>query len=365
MKKLIILTILSLMLLICFYNFVCINYEDKYIGKQWYIKNDGVCEEISIDSEFCEIKEFKNGVDINIEAVWEKEFNNQNEVVVAIIDTGINFKHEDLKGVEWVNVNETANDGIDNDKNGYVDDINGWNFCGNNNNLLAGDDIYENDHGTMEAGIIAAKHNAIGIAGIAGNCNIKIMSIKVLAGITHEGSIDNLIQGIEYAEKMGAQICNLSLGLSKNNKELKKIMQQSSMLFVTSAGNEAVNLDKQKKYPASYKLSNQIAVTSIGFDGNLDVKANYGKNTVDIAAPGIYIFSTCVEGYDYDSGTSMAAAIISGIAAIIYSNQNDIQAYEVKKIICENVTLNKQCLETVKSGGYVNTKKIINAMMSN
>lgn len=341
------------------------NDKDKDINKQWYIKNDGICKEIDINPEFCKINEFKKGMDINIEPVWENKLNNENEVVIAIIDTGINFEHEDLTGIEWVNINEIANDGIDNDNNGYVDDINGWNFCDNSNNLLTGEDVYENDHGTMEAGIIAAKHNTIGIAGIAGNCNIKILSIKILDGITHEGTINNLIKGIKYAENMGAQICNLSLGLTKNSKGLEKIMRQSHMLFVTSAGNDSMNLDNYKKYPASYKLDNQITVTSIGFDGNIDSKANYGKNTIDVAAPGTYIYSTCVEGYDYDSGTSMAAAVVSGIVAIIYANKYDIEPSNVKKIICENVTVNTQCLKSVKSGGYVNAEKVIEAIIKN
>ena len=363
MRKMIKITILCFMMLIIFSYIVHINYKGKSTNKQWYIENDGECEEIIIDSEFCEITEFKSGVDINIKPVWEKEYKNQSEVVVAIIDTGINFEHEDLVGTEWINVNEVVGDGIDNDKNGYIDDINGWNFFDNSNDLLTGENIYENDHGTMEAGIIAARHNKIGIAGIAGACNIKIMSIKILGGITHEGNIDDLIQGIEYAEKMGAKICNLSLGVAKDNSKLRKVMEQSSMLFVVSSGNEALNLDEHKKYPVSYELNNQITVTGIGFDGKLDIKANYGKNTVDVAAPSTYIYSTCVEGYDYDSGTSMAAAIVSGIAAVIYSVKNDIKPYEVKEIICENVTIDEHCLKNVKSGGYVNAEKVINVIM--
>lgn len=194
-------------------------FTDNFFGNQWYLYNNGVCSDIIIDKEFCLINKFKKGIDINIMPVWKKNIKVQKniEIIVALIDTGVDCAHEDLVNNIWINESEIPLDGIDNDNNGYIDDINGWNFCENSNNLLSGIEVYENDHGTCCAGIIAAEHNEIGISGIAGNYNIKIMSIKVLEGLDHAGKVENLIKGIDYAQKNGAKICNLSLGISKDN----------------------------------------------------------------------------------------------------------------------------------------------------
>lgn len=334
--------------------------QDEFLGRQWYIINDGSCSQIEINPELCSISKFKKNMDINILQIWNKKLQNFNNVIIAVIDTGIDFQHEDLVGKEWINRGEIPNDGIDNDNNGYIDDINGWNFCENNNKLLSGEEVYENDHGTMVAGIIAANHNSIGIAGIAGQCNVRIMSIKILTELTHKGNIDNLIKGIEYAENMGADICNLSLGFLNENKEIEKIMRESSMLFVTSAGNQGENLDVNKQYPACYSLDNVITVASMGFDGELDSRSNYGKKYVDVVAPGTYLYSTCVNNsYNYDSGTSMATAVVTGIAAIIYANMSKVTPNEVKKVISKNVILLDKFENVISSGGYVDAKKAI------
>lgn len=335
-------------------------FRDRDIGKQWYIKNDGVCEDIEMDTEFCKISNFKKDIDISISDIWKEKLKNQNEVVVAIIDTGIDFLHEDLRNVAWSNPGEIPNDGIDNDNNGFIDDINGWNFRENNNNLLTGEEIYENDHATMEAGIISANHNFKGIAGIAGKCKVKIMSIKILTGLTWEGTVEDLRKGIEYADKMGADICNLSLGYTTKHSEIKELIANSSMLFVTSAGNEGKDIDIRKQYPASYKLNNLITVASMGFDGNIDSDSNYGKKSVDVIAPGVYLYSTCVENrYNYDSGTSLAAAIVTGIAAIMYANKDNITAQEVKQDICKNVTKVREFENLASTSGYVNARLAI------
>lgn len=338
--------------------------RDKDIGKQWYIKNDGSCADIEIDSKFCKISHFKKNIDISISDIWKEKLNNQNEVIIAIIDTGIDFLHEDLKGIAWKNPEEVPNDGIDNDNNGFIDDINGWNFCENNNNLLTGEEIYENDHATMEAGIISANHNFKGIAGIAGKCKVKIMSIKILTGLTREGTVEDLRKGIEYADKMGADICNLSLGYTAKHSEIKELIANSSMLFITSAGNEGKDIDTTKQYPACYKLSNLITVASMGFDGNIDSDSNYGKNSVDVIAPGVYLYSTCVENrYNYDSGTSLAAAIVTGIAAIMYANTDNTTAKEIKQAICKNVTKVKEFKNMASTSGYVNAQLAIDALL--
>lgn len=335
--------------------------QDEFIVRQWYIKNDGVCKGMTINPDFCQNTKLKKGIDINIMPIWSKQFETKREVVVAIIDTGINFLHEDLKDKVWINKEEIPGDNIDNDNNGFIDDIYGWNFCNNDNDLMSGEELYENDHGTMEAGIIAARHNSIGIAG---NCNVKIMNIKILYGIAHKGNIKNLIKGIKYAEKMGADICNLSIGFTERSKELEKIISVSPMLFVVSAGNNGIDIDEKKQYPASYLLDNLITVANMEFDGKLDTSSNYGEKTVDTAAPGTNLFSTCVDGYDYATGTSMATAVVTGVASLLYSSSENATPQNVKTAICNNVSFVNEFDGLIRSKGYINANKALNFLLN-
>ena len=338
--------------------------NDSNFNLQWYLKNDGSGNGIDINSDFCNINNFKEGIDIGALDMWNifTKKNHNKEIVIAVIDTGIDYTHEDLKNTMWINKNETPNDGIDNDNNGYIDDIYGWNFCENSSNLLSGDEIYENDHGTSIAGIIAAEHNKKGIAGIAGGTNVKIMSIKILKGITHIGNVDNIIKAIKYAEEMGATICNLSFTVATSNEDLKKIINNSNMLFVVAAGNGGINLDETPIYPASYKFDNLISVADIGFDGNLSEKSNYGKKTVDIAAPGTYIYSTTVnDSYNYSSGTSMATAMVTGVAALMLLHDEDLEVDTIKDIITNTSSVSDNLREYIKCAGIINGKKVLSS----
>lgn len=324
------------------------------ISKQWYICNEGKLDYIKKDTGDA-INHVKKGVDINVSEVWASNLNYKNDIVIAVVDSGVNYKHEDLANKMWINLDEIDGDGIDNDNNGYIDDIYGWNFCNSSNELMSGEDTNENNHGTIIAGIIAGNHDGKGIAGIAGCCNVKIMNCKILESLFLEGTIDNLISAIQYAEKNGAQICNLSLTVDDNNKKLRNIMKDSEMLFVVSVGNDGKNIDECKEYPACFGLDNVITVANMSYDGELDVLSNYGAKSVDIAAPGNYIYSTCVEGYDYDSGSSMSAAIVSGVAALLYSLNNDATPEKVKTAILQGAK------EYASLSGKVNNERFIDA----
>lgn len=257
----------------------------------------------------------------------------------------------------WINNAEIRGDGIDNDNNGYIDDIYGWNFCEDNANLLSGEERYENDHGTSCAGIIAAEHNGIGIAGIAGNANVEIMSLKVLKGIEHIGRIDDVIEAINYAENMGAKICNLSLSVDTNNILLKNTIKNSNMLFIVSAGNGNRNIDEEPTFPASYDFNNVISVANIGFDGKLYETSNFGKNSVDVAAPGTYIYSTNVDNtYGYDTGSSMATPMVTGVASLMYLFYDDISISQIKTLIINSSTKIDDLKEKVVSSGILNGK---------
>lgn len=321
--------------------------QDPYINLQWGIKNNG-----TFIDQF-NTKSISN-MDMNITKAWNK-YSGGKEVIVAVIDTGIDYTHEDLKTVMWTNKAEIPDDRVDNDNNGYIDDIYGWNFSENSN--ITYNKQNEEDHGTHIAGIIAATQNEYGIAGVASNSNIKIMTLKILDTKYETGTIESCIDAIKYAEKMGASICNISSVIYVNDDKLKNAINKSNMLFVAAAGNGywencGINIDIDQVYPASYDSNNIISVANIGCDGKLSLSSNYGIKYVDIAAPGDSIWSTLANNkYGYYSGTSMATAMITGVVAMVYSYYDDITLLDTKNIILNSVKKLSSLEGKVSTGG--------------
>lgn len=322
--------------------------DDPYINSLWAYDNPG--HYTYYYGSFPYNINSTEGIDMNIPDAWSNYPLSKEEtrtITVAIIDTGVDYRHPDLKDHMWINPNEIPDNGLDDDGNGYIDDIYGWDFYNNDasvchyvetpNGYTADPDDNDN-HGTHIAGIIAATaNNSIGIAGIASNVNVQIMSLKIHGGSSSSGSVANAIKAIRYAEAMGADICNLSWGTLNYNQQLELTIRESSMLFISAAGNNGINNNSTPMFPASLRLPNLISVAYIDHNGILANDSNYGVSTVDIAAPGKDIYSTIVGGYGYSSGTSMAAPHITGLAAMMYAYQENVYPAQVKELIINTI----------------------------
>lgn len=308
------------------------NISDPYFSDEWWLENTGYFKDDNSLQSFPDI-------DMNILEAW-KIYKGHKNITIAIIDSGIDISNRDLRNSIWTNSSEIPNDNIDNDKNGYIDDFNGWNFCNNSNVIYDG--FPNGDHGTHIAGIIAAERNNIGIAGIASFPNIKIMTLKAISLNDNSRLVDSYIRAIKYADSMGASICNISASLDYYDVNLKATIENSKMLFVVSAGNgkgqdNGHDIDKNPIYPASYNCDNIISVANIQCNGTLCESSNYGTQNVDIAAPGTSILSSVSNNkYNKFTGTSMAAPMVTGALALIYSYDN-ITLSKAKYILLSTV----------------------------
>ena len=280
-----------------------------------------------------------------------------NDVVVAVIDTGIDYRHPDLAANMWRNPGETENDGIDNDGNGFVDDIYGWCYLWEDESHNRVSD--SNGHGTHVAGIIGATgNNNIGISGV--NWNVKLMSLKALSNFG-EGSISDIIHAIHYADLMQAPIINCSYGNSEYSQAEKDAINSCDALFVVAAGNDAANNDEIRTYPSNYDCPNILSVAATTFDDSLTDFSNYGANSVHIAAPGDSIFSTMPVGsYGILSGTSMATPYVTGAAALVLANNPGMTTTEIKTRLLKTVDPVPELAGMISSGGRLNAYRALN-----
>jgi subtilisin len=264
---------------------------------------------------------------INAPTAWNKGYTGKG-VIVAVIDTGVDFNHEDLKNNIWINTKEIAGNGIDDDGNGYIDDVRGWNFDNDNNNVLD-----NNGHGTHVSGTIAAENNGIGVVGIA--YNSQIMSVKVLDA-NGSGSYANITKGIYYAVDNGAKVINLSLGGNSSNDSLKSAIEYASskdVIVVMAAGNNGESIPS---YPARYAYNSGIAVGAVDQNNNLaDFSNRSGSQEIAyVTAPGVNVYSTVPNNqYANYSGTSMAAPHIVGVVALMLGANPNLTESQVRQIL--------------------------------
>jgi len=264
--------------------------------------------------------------DIDAPEAWDIQRGNPN-LVIGVIDSGVDYNHPDLVGNIWTNPGEIAGDGIDNDSNGYIDDVRGWDFAYNDNNPMDVD-----GHGTHVAGTIAGKgNNGVGVTGVAWNA--KIMPLKFLDD-SGSGYTSSAILAINYATAKGVKLTNNSWGGGGYSQALYDAINtagQQGALFIAAAGNDGTNNDIYPAYPASYNLANIISVASTTRTDGLSWFSNYGATTVDLGAPGSDIYSTLPNSsYGTLSGTSMASPHVTGAAALLWSQNPTWTAQQVK-----------------------------------
>ena len=258
-------------------------------------------------------------------------------VTVAVIDTGVDYTHADIASNMWINSGEVPGNGIDDDKNGYIDDINGWDFVNNDNDPY--DDHY---HGTHVSGIVLSLQNKARPV-------IKIMALKFLDYYGY-GSTGDAINAIDYAVRNGAKILNNSWGGGFYSSALRDAIvatYNANRVFAVAAGNSAVNIDQEPSYPPSYLIPNMITVAALNSSDNLAWFSNYGPTGVHVGAPGVAIYSAVPKEqcsvppcYKYLSGTSMATPYLAGVAAMMLSEQPELMHLQVKKIIMDTSVSN-------------------------
>jgi subtilisin family serine protease len=270
--------------------------------------------------------------------------------LIAIIDTGINYNHEALQGNIWTNPGEVAGDGIDNDGNGVIDDVHGYNAAAH-----TGDPLDDNDHGSHCAGTIGANgENSKGLFGVMHKANL--MGVKFLTS-SGSGTLQGAIDGVLYATKMGARITSNSWGGGGYNQALYDAFKASPAMHIIAAGNERNNNDAHPAYPATFDLPNVISVAATDHKDNLASFSNYGATTVDLSAPGVNILSSTSgspDEYQVFYVTSMATPHVSGVAGLIVSEYPEISNEELKARLLETVDKKPQLDGKTVSGGRVN-----------
>lgn len=287
------------------------------------------------------------------------------EIIVAVVDTGVDYNHEDLKDVMWTNPGEIAGNGIDDDGNGYIDDIHGINTLVRDSNGNATVDMRDtHSHGTHVSGSIGAtQNNGKGVAGVAGT--VKIMGIRTVPNSSDELDVD-VIEAFLYAAKMGAKVINCSFGKDRNeggmavSETIEHIRDEYGVLVVAAAGNSSRNIDRRPTYPASFPNDNLLVVASTSSSGRLSYFSNYGTTGVDVAAPGSGILSTTPNNrYSSMSGTSMASPNTAGVAAEVLSHFPDLTPVQLRQVLMDSATKSSRYSGKVGSGGRVDLEKAL------
>lgn len=312
--------------------------DDPKFSQQWGLDNTG---------------QTGGTVDADIDApdAWNIT-TGSDTIVVAVIDTGVDYTHPDLVANMWENPGDPVN-GIDDDANGYVDDLRGWDFVNNDNSPLD-----DNGHGTNVAGILGARgNNTVGISGTA--WDVSIMPLKFLNS-AGSGDTSNAIKALQYANSKGADVIVLAWSGGAYDQAMKDAIDASPAVVVCLAGNSASDNDVSPVYPASYSSPNIIAVAASDHRDVLAAYSNYGVASVDLGAPGTSITTTEPGGtYEVISGTTPAAAHVAGVAALVKSANPTLTAAGIKEIILSTTDAQPAFAGKTVTGGRLNAYRAV------
>lgn len=301
---------------------------------------------------------------ISAESAWERSTGSRN-ILVGVIDTGIDYTHPDLAANYWRNSGETGIDGngkdkstngIDDDGNGYIDDFRGWDFANNDNDPM--DDHY---HGTHCAGTIGASgNNGQGVAGV--NWEVSFVGLKFITA-SGNGTNAGAIAAIEYATKIGVDLTSNSWGGGAPSQALEAAIREASnagIFFVAAAGNSTANNDNLPNYPSNYDIPNVIAVAATDQSDRLASFSSYGRTSVDLAAPGVGIISTVLTGgFRALSGTSMATPHVAGAVALMKAVHTEMTMAALKQKLLSSVDPVAALAGKVATGGRLNLEKAL------
>jgi len=328
-----------------------VNPNDTYFHLQWGANNTGQTVNGTTGTP---------GADINAPEAWDI-FTGDPSFVVAIIDTGVQYTHPDLAANIWINPGEVL-DGLDNDGNGYVDDIRGWDFYSNDND--PGD---PSGHGTHTAGTIGAVgNNSTGVAGMMWSC--KLMPLRFLG--PNGGYTSDAVLAVQYAAAKGVKVSNNSWGGGSFNQALYDAINASKSVghvFIAAAGNGGVdqrgdNNDSSPYYPASYDLDNIIAVAATTSTDARAVFSNFGPTSVDLGAPGVNIASTYpTDSYAYSDGTSMACPHVAGVVGLVYASNPAWTYQQVRQQILSTVRPVSSLANITVTGGVLDAAAALGA----
>jgi subtilisin family serine protease len=322
--------------------------NDPYFEDQWGLENTG---------------QGGGTVDADIDALdaWSVTMGSP-DVLVALTDSGVQLDHPDYASRIWTNAEEVPGNGVDDEGNGYVDDIRGWDFYHMDPNVY--DSPVDDAHGTHVMGILAAQaHNGLGVSGMA---NASVMPLKFV-GPGGVASASGAIKAIQYAADKGAAVINASWGTSSYLLSLKLTIEHCDCLFVAAAGNGGPDeigddIDTTPYYPAGYSSANILSVTATDSQDALAPFANYGAVAVDLAAPGVDVFSTLPNSqYGYWSGTSMAAPLVAGTAVLLLADQPTLTVLELRNLIFSSVDPVAGLTGITVTGGRLNAGRALGA----
>ena len=319
--------------------------HDPQFGEQWALANSGQ-------------RGGKEGADISATLAWATTIGSD-DVVVAVLDTGVDYNHADLEKNMW---KRPAGMGPYRDSElGIIDDLDGFNAIEN-----ASDPMDDNGHGTHCAGIIGAEgENNIGIAGV--NWKVRIMPLKFMnAG--GSGTTKDAIEAINYAitrkqAGVNVRVISASWGSTQKSRALEDVIRkayENDILFVAAAGNSSVNNDRMPHYPSSYNVPNVVSVAALDRNDQMASFSNYGVKSVAIGAPGVDILSTWLgNAYEEKSGTSMATPVVAGVAALILSENPRLSVDDLRKKLLASTDPIVALKGKTVTGGRINAAKAL------